>query len=231
MTVYHKIDSVFKRDPNNKFKTFLEGDWSRPEFGYLANNEWQWTEKVDGCNLRIITTAFSYTDVISGEERKTYKTSFEGREANSQIPATLVNKLNEIFLPVAGKLHEIFPHGGVLYGEGYGAKIQRGGSNYGPDQNFILFDVNIKDENGKGWWLQRENVLDIGAQLNLAVVPLIGKGTLHEMIEFTREGFPSVWSTDKNPFKAEGIVARPAIELVGRDGKRIITKVKYKDFV
>ena len=31
-------------------------------------------------------------------------------------------------------------------------------------------------------------------------------------------------------FTAEGLVARPKTELFGRDGKRVITKIKYKDF-
>ena len=42
----------------------------------------------------------------------------------------------------------------------------------------------------------------------------------------TKKGFKSQWGD----FKAEGIVARPNTELVGRDGKRIITKIKQKDF-
>ena len=48
MTQYHKIQSVFKRDPNTKFKTLLEGEYSIPEFEYLKDNEWVFTEKVDG---------------------------------------------------------------------------------------------------------------------------------------------------------------------------------------
>jgi len=39
-------------------------------------------------------------------------------------------------------------------------------------------------------------------------------------------GFMSAWGE----FKAEGIVARPSIELIARNGKRIITKIKHKDF-
>ena len=44
--------------------------------------------------------------------------------------------------------------------------------------------------------------------------------------ELARKGFNSYWGD----FKAEGIVARPAFELKARNGKRLITKIKYKDF-
>lgn len=37
---YHKIDTVFKRDPSTNNKHLIEGQFSRPEFEYLAGNEW-----------------------------------------------------------------------------------------------------------------------------------------------------------------------------------------------
>ena len=46
------------------------------------------------------------------------------------------------------------------------------------------------------------------------------------MIAMARKGFDSIWGA----FKAEGIVARPTVELRTRSGKRIITKIKHKDF-
>ena len=49
MKEYHKIQTVFMRDLENRYKTLLEGQFSLPEFEYLANNEWAFTEKVDGC--------------------------------------------------------------------------------------------------------------------------------------------------------------------------------------
>jgi hypothetical protein len=47
------------------------------------------------------------------------------------------------------------------------------------------------------------------------------------MIDQTRTGFKSQWGD----FIAEGIVARPVVELKSRNGDRIITKIKYKDFI
>lgn len=47
------------------------------------------------------------------------------------------------------------------------------------------------------------------------------------MVNLVQKGFNSEWGD----FLAEGIVARPSVELFSRNGKRIITKLKYKDFI
>mgnify|MGYP003403695796 CR=1 FL=1 len=209
MSEYHKIQSVFMRDTAARKKYLLEGQWSLPELEYLANSKWTWTEKVDGTNIRIIC-----------EEGRV---TFGGRAEGSQIPATLVAKLNAIFLPLEETLKIVFaesPHV-VLYGEGYGDKIQKIGGQYRSDQSFVLFDVKIGD-----WWLQRADVEDIAFNLGLGVVPVVGTGTLLEAIEYTKQGFKSKWGD----FQAEGLVVRPATELRARSGHRIITKVKHKDF-
>ena len=108
-----------------------------------------------------------------------------------------------------------------LYGEGYGPKIQKGGGNYRKDQSFVLFDVKIGN-----WWLQRKDVESIAGELGIDIVPIIGDGSLKDMVEMMMTGFNSTWGD----FKAEGIVARPMIELKARSGQRIITKIKYNDF-
>lgn len=207
MKEYHKIQTVFLRDQNNKNK-ILEWQWSLPEFGYLANNEWVFTEKVDGTNIRIIFDGVKIT--------------FSGKTDDSQIPAFLVNRLQEIFLPKLDLFNELFPGGACLYGEGYGNKIQKSGHYYSQFQDFVLFDVKVED-----WWLERHNVEDVAQKLSIEIVPIIGKGTLYDMVEKVRNGFDSLWGE----FPAEGIVARPTCELKSRKGDRIITKIKRRDFL
>lgn len=210
MKEYHKIQTVFKRDPKNNNKTLLDGEFSLPEFEYLQNNLWTFTEKVDGTNIRVM---------YDGN-----KIAFGGKTDNAQIPAFLVEKLQNRFLTQANKFTEKFgdqPIEVCLYGEGYGAKIQKGGGNYRQDQDFVLFDVKIGS-----WWLKREDVEDIAKFFGLDVVPIIGEGTLREMIEMTKKGFNSIWGN----FIAEGIVARPKVDLFTRQGARLITKIKHKDF-
>lgn len=206
MKEYHKIQTVFKRDMANKGKSLLVGQWTMPEFEYLATNEWIFTEKVDGTNIRVM---------FDGD-----KVSFGGKTDNAQIPVRLIERLRERFADTQ-LLKSAFQDGDVcLYGEGYGDGIQKGGT-YRADQDFVLFDVKIGQ-----WWLQRKDVEDIASKLSLEVVPIIGSGTLHECIEKVREGIVSQWGN----FAAEGIVARPSTELLTRGGQRIITKIKCRDF-
>jgi len=208
MRQYHKIQTVFKRNPETRFKTLLMGKYSTPEFEYLAQNNWVFTEKVDGTNIRIMFDGESIT--------------FGGKTDRAQIPARLVTRLNEVFLPQLESFKKRFPDGVCLYGEGYGARIQKGGDNYRQDQDFVLFDVLIGE-----WWLQRPDVEDVGNVLGLDIVPIIGNGTLLDMVEIARSGFNSAWGN----FRAEGVVARPATELKTRGNHRIITKIKHKDFI
>jgi len=207
MDKYHKIQTVFKRDPATKYKTLLLNDYSTPEFKYLEKNKWIFTEKVDGTNIRVVYDK----DEIS----------FKGKTDKAQIPHPLLKRLNERFRPQLDLFRQTFADGVCFYGEGYGSKIQRGGGNYREDQDFVLFDVKC----GR-WWLQREAVEDVAKQFGVDVVPIIGQGTLLEMVIKIQRGFNSVWGG----FMAEGIVARPYVELVARNGERVITKIKHKDF-
>lgn len=208
MKEYHKIQTLFKRDPMTNHKTLLLGDYSESTFSYLAANHWIFTEKVDGTNIRVMV----------GEDGRLF---FGGKTDNASIPAFLVSRLEARFFSQNEHLREMFPQGGCLYGEGYGPKIQKGDGNYRADADFVLFDVKVGE-----WWLEREAVEDIGRKLGLDVVPIIGAGTLSEMVLCVQGGFNSTWGA----FPAEGIVARPAVELKARNGERIITKLKHKDF-
>ena len=211
MKEYHKIQTCFKRD--EKTKRIIEGDWTLPEFKLLKDISWVFTEKVDGTNIRVIWNGQSVL--------------FGGKTDNASIPVPLLYKLQELFEGTIKKQVFIDKFGSeptevCLYGEGYGNKIQKHGANYIPDGvDFVLFDVKIGD-----WYLLREDIEDIAKTFNLKVVPIIGEGTLTEAIEMTRNGFDSLWGN----FKAEGIVARPKVELKTRKGERIIAKIKSRDF-
>ena len=207
MKQYHKIQSVFKRDPATKHKTMLYGVFTLPEFEFLKNNPWVWTEKVDGTNIRLM---WNGTSVEIG-----------GKTDNAQIPAPLIQWLNE-HIHYDNFTAAFGAEGGVcVYGEGYGGKIQKAGDTYGDPQRFVVFDVKVGD-----WWLRREDVEGVAAQLGLDIVPVIGVGSLVDMVSYTAKGFDSSWG----PFTAEGIVARPEAELRSRRGDRLITKIKHTDF-
>ncbi len=213
MSQYHKIKTVFLRDPDNNYRTLLEGTWAKPEFGYLADLEWEWTEKIDGMNMRAI---LSWTGLDA-------KLHFAGKSDRAQIPGPLQGHMESTF--TRDDLAELFEGKDVvLYGEGFGGKIQKGGGRYGIEQKFILFDVCVA-----GTWLERDNVKDIASRLGIPVVPIVGRGRLADMVEFVRAGHLSECGAGES-FDAEGVVARPKVELANRFEERVITKLKLKDF-
>jgi ATP-dependent RNA circularization protein (DNA/RNA ligase family) len=210
MKTYHKIQSVFKRDMENNAQ-FTE-EYAMPEIEYLKDNQWIFTEKIDGTNIRIMFDGGKIT--------------YGGKTDNAQLPCDLVEKLHQMFDGKLDLFRECFknttdnPTEVCLYGEGYGSGIQKGGC-YQETKEFVLFDIKIG-----GSWLLRENIEEIAEKFEIKVVPIIGSGTIDEAIEMTKKGFNSQWGN----FVAEGIVARPKVELRTRKGDRVITKIKHKDF-
>lgn len=207
---YPKIYTVYKRDPGTKYRTLLLNQFALPEFEYLADLEWGWTEKIDGTNVRVVWTPDEGAPL-----------SFKGRTDKAQFPTFLYEKLQQMFtVEQFGELYPDVPM--TLYGEGFGARIQKGGGNYISDGvSFILFDVMIGS-----YWLERENVEDIAAHLGIDVVPIVGQGSLHDAVKLTRDGFQSLVGSQM----AEGLVMRPSVELLTRRGHRVIAKIKHKDF-
>lgn len=204
---YHKIETLFERD--NKTKKLIEGKFINETIEYLKDNKWQFSEKVDGCNIRIMWDG--------------HKIKFGARTDDGQIPALLTNRLIELF---AGEKNEqLFEQKFgetevVLVGEGYGAKIQNGGL-YRENQDFILFDVMIA-----GNWQPRESVEDIANYFNIDVVPIVLEGTIQEAVEYIKTKPKSKIGTADS----EGVVGRPFTEIQDRCGNRVIVKIKVKDF-
>jgi len=214
MIPYPKIETMFARDPETKYRTVIEGEYSKPEFRYLRHCPWRATEQIDGTNIRVIADSAARTLEI------------RGRTDNAQVPPFLVTAIMRIFEPSLSKIYDDFPGGVCFYGEGYGAKIQKGGGNYRADQGFALFDVRVHD-----FWLCDDLVRDIAVLYNLETPPVVTMGGPYDGLEriqlMVREGLKSVYGD----FQAEGIVAKPVVQLFDRNGDRIITKLKTKDFV
>ena len=201
--IYPKIETLYERD--EKTHKVKPGIFKNRTYTLLK--EWQFTEKIDGTNIRCIW--------------QDNKLTFGGKTDNAQIHADLIRWLYENVSAV--KMAEIFPHRpAVLYGEGYGAGIQKGGA-YSPVKKFILFDVLVDGH----WWLSWENTCDVAAKLALDVVPYLGAMSLEQATEMVRNGFASKLG---NATPAEGVVGGPAETLFDKNGARLITKLKTKDF-
>src|SRR5689334_6497289 len=111
MKEYQKIQTVFSRNLESNRKELIEGAWSLPEFEVLKDLQWVWTEKIDGTNIRIMW------------DGKTVR--FGGKTDDAQIPTSLLSVLQDTFIPE--KMSAVFADVTevCLYGEGYGAKIQK----------------------------------------------------------------------------------------------------------
>lgn len=217
---YHKIQTLYKRNPKRK-KEILLGQYTKPEFEYLSGNEWFGTEKVDGTNIRV--------KVKPRETHGQVSHIYGGRTDAANLDDRLITALDKVFnFDTLFRIQDLFPGGVIFYGEGYGAKIQKGGGNYRPDQGFVLFDVLVPDAEteGKVWWLRREDVEDLASQLGIDVVPVVARGTLHELESLVQGGLTSKWGD----FPSEGLVIQPTVPLWARGGDRVITKLKTKDF-
>lgn len=212
-TEYPKIESLYRRE-SAKPHRLLVGQYASSVVEVLKDIPWEFIEKVDGTNIGVIWDG--------------HKVSYGGRTAAAQIPVKLLDALEEYFGGDAGEqlLEQQFGDAAaVLYGEGYGAGIQKGGGNYCPSADFVLFDVKIDR-----WWMRRESLEDIAAKLGLPLVPIVFTGTLREAEWHVRTGLTSAWATESTLFQAEGLVGRPVAELYDRHGHRITVKIKGSDF-
>jgi len=208
-TEYHKIETLFERDK----ESFVVDPAKLKASVFGTIREWDVTEKIDGTNIRVMLSD-------AGE------VSFGGRTNAAQIPGDLVQYLIRTFQQERLKSAmwiDGTPIEAILYGEGYGPGIQKGGGLYRADKSFILFDVLV----GGKWWLDREAVNDVAAKLGIEVVPYLGRMTLGQIVEHVRTPFPSKLGTAM----AEGVVARPIETLFDKRMSRVIIKLKTKDFI
>ncbi len=216
MKSYPKIETLFKRD--EKFK--ITNEIRLPEFENIKR--WLITEKIDGTNIRII-----YTED---------KLLIRGRTDKASIPTFLLEALQGIFTveKVRAILDNPIEQGLCLYGEGYGAKIQKGGGNYNKGNSFRLFDVWVD-----GWWLEWESIEEVAEKLGIKTAPVAGIMNIKYavgLVKWNRElsdcRLYSRVALDeaKKEILAEGIVARAYPTVLFRNGIPIKWKLKVKDY-
>lgn len=207
--IYPKINTIFERNPVNNYKSIILDKYSSPIFSYLKDNDWLWTEKIDGTNIRIQYNKNS-REVIC-----------QGRTDKSQSNPTLITNLYkhfsvELFEEIFGTENDV-----CLYGEGVGPKVHNDSEKYAEIPQIILFDILVG-----GWWLKFDAVSDIALKLGIKSVPIVTIGNFQKAVEKCLEGYKSSFGD----FIAEGLVGTPLVQLFDNKGNRIITKLKYRDF-
>ena len=221
---YHKINALYNRwrkdlDPietlplNKKYGDFKDGEFAQSEFEYLFNNQWIWSEKLDGTNIRIYANW--------SEQYGIHTFEVKGKDENSSTPKDLLEWIKNWIYENSQIVSDLFATEDIiLYGEGVGTKIQKVGHNFG-SQHFKLFDVYIN-----GFWLQKDDVLDIANKLSLDT-PITWIGTIQDAIDKVKTLPVSSFGN----FTIEGYVGQPIVRLNDAKQKRITTKIKVCDFV
>jgi len=226
---YPKIQTLWNRDKET-FRLDQVLGLRCAEFSLVTR--WHITEKVHGTNIRVGLLPDG-------------NVAFGGRTDRAQIPPFLLSYLQTHFTPE--RMQTAFEQDetgnwpeAVLFGEGYGEKIQKGGGNYRQGVSFRLFDVWVA-----GWWLNWANVEDIARKLKIRTVPVLATNyeylptcydELADLFPFgygysvvAREDAHEQNRTNHNPL-AEGVVARTDPLLFNRRGNRVMWKLKFRDF-
>lgn len=230
------------------------GDYSNPTFELLKNNILlECYSQIDGTNSKI--AYFPSTGDIKVGGKTDMAASQSGQfEFLQKIADRILPSLKEMYPPECAKFAPKGDANGIyyysldsdepvaikagkvlveleevpvyIYGEYYGKGIQKCGSRYRDDNDFVVFDIQQQ-----GWWLPKEMRDRICQKLDLHQVPFIGYLTLDEAEEMVTKGFPTREKAKDPTLLEEGIVARPKIPFKDTKGNRVIVKLKHCDYV
>ena len=226
---YPKINTLWKRHPDSGI--IMPQHYSKDEFRNIKM--WHISEKVDGMNVRVEYNRY-VDESLKIAVLPTVK--FGGRTDKAQMPKELMQYLEAVFTPDIFEL--VFPQATYvcLFGEGYGHKIQKGGHQYTPNQEFVLFDVFVD-----GWWVKQDTVTDIAADFMIERVPVLGIWTKDKAQDFVDPRVPinPEWSAmgnipfsiiAKEPKEMEGVMCRSHPLMLFRNRTPIQFKLKVRDF-
>lgn len=210
MREYHKIETLFVFDQATK--KFIVGNFYNNNVEILKDNKWDFTEKIDGTNFRI------YWDG--------HKLTYAGRTDNAefskeQVDYITTNLVNE---DIENVFEQKFQEKEVMvYGELFGNKIQNGylyTNNQGLD--FRVFDIEIDSI-----FLTYRSMSILAEELGYKSVPVVLVGTIQDGIDYVLSHEISTFSTAK----LEGLIGKPVGDFRDRLGKRIVVKIKRRDFM
>lgn len=235
---YPKTENLYARDDETHK---LTGAFRRTDFGQV--DRWLVTEKIDGTNIRLV-----YQAARPGEPGR-----FEvlGRTDAATLPKGFQEEaLTDVdFDRMAAALAAIDEGGKagamVVYGEGYGPGIQKGGGDYTPKKSLRVFDVvtYLVSEDGefsRGLWRTWEDVERVAGALGVETAPVLGTGwPTQDIVDFVRsEPYSRTALEDKGVVEyeeaaglrtIEGVVARTDPYLFDYRGNRVLWKLKGHD--
>jgi len=128
---------------------------------------------------------------------------------------------------IKDKFANLFNTDITVYGEAYGS-LQAMANSYGNKLRFVAFDVNIN-----GFWLEVPKAQNVCDKLNIEFVDWVVIPTDIESINFERDR-PSTQAKRNGIIEdkiREGVILRPLIEFMTKNGDRLIIKHKRNEFM
>jgi hypothetical protein len=233
---FPKIYNLLVRNEEDK-KHCLPGTRSNPAFEQV--NSWLVLEKIDGTNIRLILDWGCCGPLYEARGRSD--------------AATLPKNFSDEAVPHIGAVHmamallSIEPEAEpgslamIVYGEGYGPGIQKGGGAYAPHKSFRVFDVatcRIIEEDGERrlghrLWRTWADVEVVASVLGVRTVPVLAQNETTAYIEATLPSWKlstvAFEEGDIDGIEMEGVVARTDPYLFTYRGDRVMFKLKHKD--
>lgn len=195
------------------------------------------SEKVDGCNVSVITDG---KDIITGKRSSalTENDKFYGFQefASKNLKSKVIDVFNELKC-VDDSLTQVQVFG-EFFGGGYDGyksdvpKIQKG-IQYTPNHEFYAFDILVSYPD-KNIYLGVDSCIELFESFGFFYNKELFRGTLDECLAYSpifistigeRLGYPRI----ENNF-AEGVVIKPISDLRFANGERIIIKNKNPKF-
>ena len=213
-TKYEKFSSPFKKD--DKFLNIEELSQELPK------GKWIVIEKIDGTNIRIILTKPEENGervIHIGSRKLILNPSDKGSNVYLDcLKDVNLNKLREYFKDIDSTV--------VIYGEGHGAGVQKGGI-YSPKKSFRVFDIRIGRAYQNFDYVQK---VCVDNQMNL--VPIFGDVDCLHFNGFITDlkHFNETLIKGGTGGKPEGLVYKFEPVLLNKYGERLIFKSKFKDY-
>lgn len=255
MREYPSTNNLYTRDPETH--KLILGEIKVPE--HAAIGSWLVTEKVDGTNIRVLLRLDGFQDTPDGSNAvRKMQVEVRGRSDRANVPgdleAKILQEINARWQQVFAWLQDLTMDDDTIqvciYGEGYGAGIQKVGKQYrADDKSLRIFDVttnrvgfngDVAIESGPLWWRNWETVENAATALGLPTVPKLMDGAPTDVItEFVAsnpsslvawyDGGEGTWYDPEVGPTMEGVVARTDPYLYDWQGHRILFKLKGAD--
>ncbi|UNA02290.1 RNA ligase with possible intron [Serratia phage SP1] len=213
---------------------YREGTIERVRNMGLTSSEVAWVarEKLHGANFSFVLS----NQNVNGNTSVTCE--FHTRNTKLELMSSFhgfldihkkyASRLRDIFLEIQSKYST--PVKVQVFGELIGPAVCKGLKvNYGPENDFVGFDIAVLFENGESIYLDDVFVDMLFTLSHIPTAPLLGTGTFDDLAKLPRN-FKSKYIEVDGDNEAEGFVLKPVYPAKLPNGSRVIFKFKSDRF-